>query len=204
MEIQKKEKDARAAGKVDLLRVPAPPETDISKFGESDSEDSGDSGDEDGDGETQVGSRRSRRKGSKFTRAQRNKMRTRKIKSFAELKQKQELSLLKEIDSSGKILESIEKEEESERKRRELLELQKAEEAVRDAARLSYAEAAAVPLSDELRGSLRQITAKGLRIGDKVNEMRSNGQLSKRDRKRKHFEAPHGASKLVWIPKYKY
>lgn len=203
LEIQKKERDARAAGKADLLTIPAPPVTDISHFdGGSDSDGSEYTDDETGDG-TRSGSRRSRRAGLKLTRAQRNKMRSRKAKSFEELKQKQESALLKEIDNSAKILSALEKNEAKMKRKKELNDLQKAETAL-DASRLTYDEAGAVPLTDELRGSLREVTARGMLVADKVIEMRNRGQLSKRDRKRKHFEAPHGSEKVVWIPKYKY
>lgn len=174
----------------------------LTRFSDSDSDDSN-SGAEEQSGGDQVGSRRTRRNGSKLTRAQRNKIRFRKAKSYQELKQKQELRILKEIDNSAKILDSLEQKELRSLRKKELEELKKAETAL-DSSRLTYEEAGAVPLTDELKGSLRQITAKGMLVGDKVHEMRDKGQLMKRDKKRKHFEAPHGAEKIVWIPKYKY
>jgi hypothetical protein len=202
LELKKKEKDARSAGKEELLFIPAPLETDLAKFGDGDSEDDDSDDNEEGEDGMPLGNRRSRRKGSKLTVAQRNKMRTRKTKSFQELKQKQEKELLKGIDNSAKYLKQMDDEDGRVERRRQMVELQKAASA---GAKLNYDEAKAVPLSDELRGSLRQITAKGLLIGDKVKEMRENGEnVSKRDRKRKHWETPHGSSKICWVPKYKY
>ena len=206
IEIEKKEKDAREAGKEDLLTVPEPPSTKLADFGGSESE--GDSAVDESEEDTDdkdihLGTRKSRRKGMKLTIAQRNKLRNRKFQEFEDLKEKREKKLLRDIDRAPEVLKHIEDDVSRAKRKREIKALQKSEDAV-DSTSLNYEEAKAVPLSDELHGSLRKITSKGLLINDKVNEMRNSGELIKRDKKRKRYEAPHGPRKVVWIPKYKY
>ena len=113
-----------------------------------------------------------------------------------------EKKLATAINNVDKHLKTLEDEERIKESKRELKALQKQTKA--DPAALTYAEAGAVPLSDELRGSIRAIKPKGLLVVDKVNEMRESGELTARTRKRRHFDNPHGARKVVWVPKYKY
>ncbi len=124
------------------------------------------------------------------------------MRTRAETEKRKEKKLLAEISNVDKHLKTIVEEERIRESKKELKALQKQKKP--DPAALTYAEAGAIPLSDELSGSVRTIKPKGLLVVDKVNEMRERGELTARTRKRRHFDNPHGARKVVWVPKYKY
>jgi len=74
-----------------------------------------------------------------------------------------------------------------------------------DCSSLTYEEAACVPLSDELHGSLRQVVPKGNRAKDHQNNMVSAGITSTSLRRnRRAYEKPHASKNIKWIPKYHY
>ncbi len=199
--MQKKEKDARNAGLIASYSTTQVNQLETIESG-GDSEDSGDESEEETEGGAGGATKKSRRKDGKLTRAQRNKIRARKQKEFEESQQKSSKNLLHEIAGTERYIEQIVQEEQLRETRKKLRELKKAEKTPEEA--LTYSEANAVPLSDELRGSMRLITPKGANVSDRIVEMRKTGDLNSKDRKRRHYEKPHGAKKVVWIPKYKY
>lgn len=70
---------------------------------------------------------------------------------------------------------------------------------------MDYEEIGAIPLSDELRGSLREIQPKGVALAQRVSSMRQSGDILVPDRRtRRAHEKPHGARKLVYHAKHKY
>jgi regulator of replication initiation timing len=110
--------------------------------------------------------------------------------------------LEKDLSRADLFLKSIEEEHDRTLRNKQLREL-KAEASVADPTALHRDEINAVPLSDELKGSLRRLTPRGGHIIDRVEEMRRAGELVGRDRKRRRNEKPHGARRVVWVPKYK-
>lgn len=70
---------------------------------------------------------------------------------------------------------------------------------------MDYEEIGAIPLSDELRGSLREILPKGVALAQRVSTMRQSGDILVSDRRtRRAHEKPHGARRLVYHAKHKY
>ncbi len=102
-------------------------------------------------------------------------------------------------------MRTIEEEEQQALTRKQLKEnKKKLSEEEKKLHTLTYEDAATVPLSDELTGSLRTIIPKGVAVLDHTMHMRQSGDLATRDRrKRKAYEKPHGDKNVVWIPKYK-
>jgi hypothetical protein len=146
-----------------------------------------------------------KKKQIKFTRAQRNKIKTRNALTFEINKEKFEKDLNKSIDSLPLVLRTLASEEQVQETRQQLKQnnKQRAEEE-KLIHTLSYEDARAVPLSDELTGSLRTIIPKGVAVLDRTLQMRLSGDLSLRDRrKRKAYEKPHADKNVVWVPKYK-
>ena len=139
-----------------------------------------------------------------LTQAQRNKKRRRNLSTFQKHNEDKNKSLLESIDQLPKILNDLEAFD-----RR--MQLRKAAEAAKKksvpVAALSYDEAAEVPLSDELRGSLRLLLPKGAPLKGRLLSLRKTGQASPAPRKeggqRAHHK-PHAARKIIWHPKYKY
>lgn len=172
---------------------------------DDDSDGSGDDDDDD-DGVDANGKKYSklpRRAREKKTRAQRNKERTKKMRLLEQKRANMEKKMLKSLDNVPELIKRIDKEEEAKQAQKNLSKmlLQNAQ----DDSMLTYAEAGAVPLSDELRGSLRQVKPKGNVLVSQVAKMRETGDLMARDRrKRRAYEKPHRGERVVWIPKYKY
>jgi hypothetical protein len=70
---------------------------------------------------------------------------------------------------------------------------------------MDYEEIGAIPLSDELRGSLREVLPKGVALSQRVASMRQSGEVLATDRRtRRAHEKPHGARRLVYHAKHKY
>jgi hypothetical protein len=138
-----------------------------------------------------------------LTRAQRNKIKARNLAVHKKGKKKAEKDILKTIDVLPHVIRALEEDDKYKEEMKKLRELKK-KEALEDSS-MTYEEAGAVPLSDELRGSLRSIKPKGSLLKGQVSRMRNTGDLMATDRrKRKTVEKPHAAEKIKWIPKYKY
>lgn len=198
IEIKKREEEARSRGPLDTTL------SELTKsvlvHGDDDSEDD----DEDGDDDNVTGGRKlsRRRLKGKLTRAVRNKQKARKLATYEHEKEGIDKSILKSIEQLPMVLKSIDADEKRLANAKAFREAQK-NKAVEEGA-LSAEEAVLVPLSDELRGSLRTILPKGCAVKDQARNMRVNGDLTARDRKRKTFEKPHQSKNLKWHAKYKY
>lgn len=145
----------------------------------------------------------SRRKSSKLTRAQRNKIRDRNIAGFQAHRDKADKLILKSISSIPAILRDIDAEEGRRLAEQELRRVLK-EEAGRTR-EMSYAEAGAVPLTDELGGSLRTLLPKGVLVKALEADMRLRGELATAGRRAmRKGDQPHGARNLRWVAKHKY
>jgi len=71
---------------------------------------------------------------------------------------------------------------------------------------LSYEQVAEVPLSDELKGNLRQLRPKGSLLSGSLEQLRSVGRATKRKLpgQAKRHDKPHAGKNIVWHAKYKY
>lgn len=139
----------------------------------------------------------------KLTKAQRNKLRARKANKFHEDLQKKEKNLLKAIDNIPKIVKEITAIE-SQNEINAMLRASRAQ-ANEDNSAMTFEEAGAIPLTDELRGSLRCLRPKGSNLYDQVSKMRTAGDLMDiHRRKRTRYEKPHGSKRIKWVAKYKY
>ena len=163
--------------------------------------------DSENDGEAQstedvVSSQRlSRRKSERLTKAKKNKIRARKIAKNERAKLLDEKALLQSIDKAPIILKELEAEEQRRNAEAELKQLTASTEETG----MKYEEAGLVPLSDELRGSLRAMVPKGVAIKLVENGMRDSGMLMSRTRRaRRSGETPHANKRVKWIAKYKY
>ena len=139
----------------------------------------------------------------KLTRAQRNKRKANNQLNYENNKVRSEKKLLKSIDQIPLLLKKIEEKEKRNEKEKEMknkLVINSMEENA-----LTYDEAALIPLSDELKGSLRTILPKGCAIKDQVRTMRLHGDLMTQDRRnRRNIEKPHASKNIKWHAKYKY
>lgn len=182
-----------------------------------DDEDEDEDVDEDDDGgdddkeETSIGhasAAKSRRKAQRLTKAQKNKLRNRRIEAYAQGQKKEEQQLLHTIDSDLPSLCRELEQQEAETQLRRSLRLhvmeQRANEQRQTLKRLTYEEAATVPLSEELSGSLRAVVPKGIPLQLQQVAMRKSGDAADpRRRNRRAYEKPHASKRVVWIPKYK-
>jgi Nop53 (60S ribosomal biogenesis) len=198
LEIKKREEDEREAAK-GLRSVPVVQYEMDEVSSEEESEVSGD----DVDGENKNKRKLSRRRGAKLTRAQRNKMRARKIADHHASIANVDKQILKDINSIPSIIRDIDAEEKHCVAELELKKLLKEESLAAD--NMTYEEAGIVPLSDELTGSLRTLLPKGVLVKSLESDMRKSGKLMEaRRRARRKDEHPHGAKNIRWIDKYKY
>jgi nucleolar protein 53 len=210
LELKRKEEEARKAGAL----VPPPSassslpgqalggeDDEVQSDQSSGSDDDDEDGEEEDPGASQGGGSSRRRKG-KLTTAQRNRQRRVKQQSHEEQQARASKRLEKDITRTDLFLKAIEEEHDRISRNKELRELKAQTKAV-DPTALHKDEVNAVPLSDELRGSLRRLTPRGGHVADRVEEMRRAGELSGRDRKRRRNEKPHGSRRVVWVPKYK-
>jgi hypothetical protein len=199
IEIKKREEEARSRGPMD---------TSLSELTKSVlvlAGDDDDSEDEDGEDDHVVGRRKlsRRRLKGKLTKAVRNKQKARKLASYEHLQEGINKSILKSIEQLPMVLKSIEADEKRLANAKAFREAQKKKAAEEGA--LSFEEAVLVPLSDELRGSLRTILPKGCAVKDQARNMQVNGDLFAKDRrKQKTFEKPHQSKNIKWHAKYKY
>jgi nucleolar protein 53 len=163
----------------------------------------GDESDEEDEYEDENGLLVKRKRTEKLTRAQRNKIRARNIAAHEKAKAKQEKGILKSIDMLPHVLRTLEEEEKYKEEMKKLRETKKKE--AMESTAMTYEDAGHVPLSDELRGSLRTLKPKGSTLKIQVSRMRATGDMMRPDRrKRKTYEKPHADKKIKWIPKYKY
>ena len=177
---------------------------------ESSSEDGASTDEEEGTGGPRTLSRRerARKDNVKLTRAQRNKMRTKRITGYEKTLVDRQKALEKGLNALPKHLKSVEEEEAQRQAQKEFRETQKvaaleAEEAALTA--MTYEDAGTVPLTDELQGSLRLMQPKGVSLADQTALMTASGDLANRNRRnRKKSEKPHSGKKVKWIPKYKH
>ena len=215
--IRKREEDALNVKVVDrrglseLTKTLLTNESDDSdNDSDDDSEGSDDSEDDDGDGSADGvgpdGKKRNklpRRAREKKTQAQRNKEKAKKLKVAEQKKAQKEKNMLKVLSNIPDLIKKIDQEETKRQAQKKLRKMLL--ENAKDTSSLTYAESGAVPLSDELKGSLRQVTPKGSAIVSQVDKMRETGDLMSRDRRKKRaYERPHKGERVVWIPKYKY
>ena len=151
---------------------------------------------------------RARRENVKLTRAQRNKLRTKRISGYEKSLADQQKALEKELSLLPKHIKKLEDDEAKKQAKKEFREAQKlarieAEEIAKTS--MTYEDAGTVPLTDELRGSLRQMQPKGIALNDQSALMTATGDLMSRDRRtRRKSEKPHAGKKVKWIPKYKH
>ena len=197
IELKKREEEARAKGPLDTTLSELTKSVLVEGF---DSDEDDDDDDDDVDGTEQP---TKRRKMEKLTRAQRNKIKARNIATFESNKEAADKMILKGLDRLPEVLKSIEAEEKRRANMKAFREAQKKETTEKGA--LSKEEAVLVPLSDELRGSLRTILPKGCAVKDQARSMRVSGDLMAQDRrKRKAYEKPHASKQIKWHAKYKY
>ena len=70
---------------------------------------------------------------------------------------------------------------------------------------MSYDDVSTVPLTDELKGSLRAMRPKGVASVLQKATMLAAGDLMAKDRrKRRVYEKPHGAKRIKYVARYKY
>ena len=151
---------------------------------------------------------RARKDNVKISRAQRNKMRNKRITGYEKTLVDRQKALEKGLNSLPKHLKSVEEEEAQRAAQKEYRENQKVAALEAEAASLTamtYEDAGTVPLTDELQGSLRLMQPKGVSLNDQSALMTAAGDLANRNRRnRKKSEKPHSGKKIKWIPKYKH
>jgi len=141
----------------------------------------------------------------KLTRAQRNKIKARNLANRKKDTIDAEKEMLKSIDEIPRIMQDLDRIDNSKMIAKAVVDDSGAGAVVPDPVTLRVDDISAVPLSDEMNGSLRAMIPKGVSISDRVNAMRSTGELSKPDRrKRRAYEKPHAAPNLAWHAKYKF
>mmetsp|Transcript_18644 Transcript_18644/g.18735 ORF Transcript_18644/g.18735 Transcript_18644/m.18735 type:complete len:351 (+) Transcript_18644:41-1093(+) len=147
---------------------------------------------------------RKSKQNQKLTQAQRNKIKRRKESEYYLKKEKQEKLFLKSIDNLPRIIHEINKAE-AENETKQLIRQEHKKEKESENLALSYDEAGAIPLSDELKGSLRCLLPKGSSLKNQVERFRSTDELiDKTFRKPTLFDKRHKGKKIKWVAKYKY
>ena len=142
----------------------------------------------------------------RMTRSQRNKQKLGRLKQTKVSKRIQEKNLSKSINNLHSIIKDINKNEKLNNIKKELQILQKNELEIKNNQTVfTYKESNQIPLTDELKGNLRLIKPKGLSsMIQQQNLLKNNLFIPKNRRKSRKYEHPHGAKRLVWIPKHKY
>lgn len=169
------------------------------------SDDSDDAGSErDDDGPRKL-SRKERSKLTKKTKAQRNQDKLKRAAARIREKDAEIRRLVKEMNNAPIIAKEVEKQANLKAAAKELKLRQREAQQAEDAKALSYDEAGHVPLSDELRGSLRTIIPKGNSTAGMQRSFVNAGEVTaKGHRKQKVGEHPHKARNIKWVAKYKY
>jgi len=149
----------------------------------------------------------------KLTKAERNKIRNRKDAEFQLRKSQSAKELTKQLNMLPTIVKQVRK---SDRLEKEASDQTKKERAEAEALKIyqaknhevmSHREAGAVPLSDELNGSLRTIHIKqGLLLKEEIDKLETAGEMNvfQRRRRRGGEKNPFAGKNVKWIPKYKY
>jgi hypothetical protein len=214
LEIKKREEERSTKGPIDVTLSALTQSvlvTDDSDDDDNNNNNNGGGGgidDDDEDREDKEGSADSvkatkQRVPEKLSKAQRNKIKARKVAEFESAQERVEKAILKSIDDSAAILKSLDDEEKRRADAKAFRAAQRKD--ALEAGALTREESVLVPLSDELRGSLRTLLPKGCAVKDQARAMRSNGDLMAQDRrKRKSTEKPHGSKRIKWHAKYKY
>lgn len=150
---------------------------------------------------------------TKLTRAERNKIRARKDAEFALRKTQSAKELAKQLAMLPTIVKQIKKSDRTEKEAADAIKKERAEaealkaHQVKNHEVMSYREAGAVPLSDELGGSLRTIHIKqGLLLKEEIEKLETAGEINvfQRRRRRGGEKNPFAGKNVKWIPKYKY
>jgi hypothetical protein len=197
LELRQREDQKRKAEGHLLLLAPDTPAL------EEDSQSSDEEDDNVGQGDGSTRTQRSLKQSKKLTRAQRNKIRARNIAGVETAKEKAEKDIIKSIDNMPLILRELDADERRHAAEEELRSLR--DRAHEGSQGMTYAEAGEVPLTDELRGSLRTLLPKGILIKAAEADMRRSGKLMvKGRREERRGEKPHGKRNLKWVAKYKY
>lgn len=205
LQILKDEKDAKSKGSLVPIQTAAVYFQDDSDDSDEDKEETDyqlNSEEANGGGCTAV-VKNNFKQNVKLTKAQRNKQRTKKANKFNEDLQKQEKNLLKSIDNIPLIMKEITAIE-AENEIKVTLKASRQQDN-QDSTAMTFEEAGAIPLTDELKGSLRCLRPKGSNLYDQVSKMRTAGDLMDvHRRKRTAYEKPHGGKRIKWVAKYKY
>jgi hypothetical protein len=191
LEVEIKRRDREAKLRTPFV-LPAPTETTTPHSEDED--------DEEGSVDDEAESSSKPRIRDRLTRTQRNKQKNKKESAHQRDKLSKESDFLKSISKLPTIVKELDEDE----KQRELLKEHK-KKAIPSTSAEPTIDPSLVPLSDELTGSLRKIIPKGIALKVQSLEMTTKGMLMARDRRRRQKkDKPHGAKKVVWIPKYKY
>lgn len=158
---------------------------------------------EEDEGEEGAGSttRRQKRK-ERLTTAQINKRRRKNQAKFERQVELRKQSVNKGIDKIEKITKALEATEERRERRRQLEQLIKTAEPEETVVPITPATVATVPLSDELKGSLRSMKPKGNLLEEHVGRMATTSQVNEK-KKQKKLSRPHGTKRVKLYEKYK-
>lgn len=211
LELKKREEDQRRKAEALSLTSSKAVVVSLTKADDDDSEEEDGEGEEGEEGGNDNGEGRkvrgglSRRQSTKFTRAQRNKIRARNIAGFHASLSRNEDQLLASINKVPEIVRALDEEEKRRAAELEVKRLLEAEREREEGRGMTYEEAGLVPLSDELRGSLRQMLPKGVLVKAMETDMRLSGKLAVKDRRKaRKGEHPHSARNIRWVAKHKY
>ena len=211
LELKKREEDQRRIAEALSLTSSKAVVVSLTKADDDDSEEEDGEGEEGEEGGNEDGEGRkvrgglSRRQSTKFTRAQRNKIRARNIAGFHASLSRNEDQLLASINKVPEIVRALDEEEKRRAAELEVKRLLEAEREREEGRGMTYEEAGLVPLSDELRGSLRQMLPKGVLVKTMETDMRLSGKLAVKDRRKaRKGEHPHSARNIRWVAKHKY
>jgi hypothetical protein len=156
---------------------------------------------------------RKRKAKGKLTKAERNKIRNRRDAEFALRKTQSAKELVKQLNMLPTIVKQIRKSDRTEKEAADQARKEKEEAAAlklhmeKTHEVMSHREAGAVPLSDELGGSIRTIRVKhGMLLKEEVDKLETAGEMNvfQRRRRRGGEKNPFAGKNVKWIPKYKY
>jgi hypothetical protein len=204
LEVEKVEKEAKKNARLDDASIMSELTLSVMNTGDPESDE-----DEEDDEANPNRNRLSRRLRSKFTRAQRNKLRTRREENYGKNRDKMEADMLKSINTVPTILKALNVDKQVQQNRKAVAAAHAKEKLLQEqhmeTTGMTYQEAGAIPLSDELQGSLRQMKPKGVLLNEEVSKLQKAGDMMEQDRrKRRKGEKPHGQEKIRWVAKHKY
>ncbi len=203
LEMAKRERDARDKASMDRGHAIIITNGSVDDGDQESSDDDRDSDDVDNDTSAKMVA--TTKKKDKLTKAQRNKLKRTRALSTEQKQAKVVKDLDKQINDLPKILKAMEKDKKTK-------EAQKALKAVlrsdnKDEGALTYGESGAVPLSDELGGSLRTLIPKGSSVRAMANTYDDAGKTIKPVKSRggaARYARPHKAPNVKWIARHKY